>query len=205
MFALATVVPIADPQRASAFLVTHLGFERRAEPTGEGRLENGALVLRLRPGTAPDRLRLQVISNDMSADAARFAGLSGCWVGGLERQGSLLRTAVSLDCGIDLDLEQELTEDDLGILPPLDATLEWEEVADRALREWLRTVPLAFRADARGRATNAAETAALHNGSVVVTLAEAALGLLEATPAFGRDGVRQLLAESGVRLSTEPA
>jgi hypothetical protein len=190
------------PLDVASFLEKTLGFVLQSLQGNQVTVTNGALTLHLSPApsTPQRRLTLEVACDDLGVTLQRLEEHRAVldrddeqWI-----DDQRIEMWVRSLHGLDLILVQELTEDDLDILPPLPSRLPWTPPSDRLIRRILRRVPLPFRPGARRRATARAEFLTVSNGSLTVDLRYAVQGLLEATPSFQHETLRQALLEEGV-------
>ncbi len=205
-FVLSVCHRVVDPQTTASWLVSELDFwSGEVFPDGAV-VENGALSLRLL--LCADRaesvrpLRLEVVCRDLAASSHRLTSFPGVASLAAARQVSSNRLEQRLKTpfGIELVLARTLDEDELGIKPPLEKNILWREAAEELVRETMRCVPLAFRADARAKAIARAEYLAGLEGSIEVEAEQAIRALIETTPEFKRDDLQRSLISQGVDL-----
>lgn len=206
---IAVVHRVAHPAEAAEFFARVLGMTRVGTDDDDPRLANGALEVRLvaADGGGVPELELELSTDDATAcvetllqepDTRLLPDVARTRADRIERR-------VAIRHGVVVRAVQLLDEDRLGVLPPLPAALEWEPDATRLVQETLRTVPLSFRDLARSRMTERAEFLACRAGAVVVDVATAVRGMLEATPAFQQPTLRATLAAAGALPLVEPA
>lgn len=207
--AIALVHPVAEPRETASVLTGVLGFYRTEEgEEGSVVVDNGAVRLRLvrleglRRALAPP-LELEVEAEDLDAATERLRSQLGGLRAEADRRAGADRLVRRLELGADVvvRLTRVLTEDDLGVLPPLPSGLDWHPEADRVVRRVLRSVPLIFRPAARERATRRAEELARERGEGRVGVATAVRGLADATPRFQHGTLRRALADEGIDLA----
>jgi hypothetical protein len=200
-FALAVRFPTPRPQAVERFLAEEMGFTVQRRGEGWAQLENGALVLRVERAEKRSvrPLELEIVAPDLEVASAHLLAHADVTARGpIERvrvDRHELRLATAL--GLELVLVRELDEDETGIVPPLPVSLLWDAEAERLVQAGVRLAPLAFRADARRRATSEAEASALRDGRVGVTGRDGTCGLVDATPQFRREELRVWLLEQG--------
>jgi hypothetical protein len=199
-YALALHLPVEDVSAATDFLTRWLGFDVKEKGDGWSRVENGALVVRVVSGVSREGLELELAVDDLPAAASALAATPGVVELGspVQVREDRIEQRFRAPHGLVLVASKSLSEDDLGIRPALPASLSWHSEADWFLREMLSEVPRTFRADARRRATEAAEALALEAGRVEVGLNESARGLLRITPPFRQEEMRDLLVNHGI-------
>lgn len=206
-YALSLVHAVADPDPAALFFVGALGFELRSRGAAHVVVDNGALSIRLEPAGdgPPASLELEVLTDDLVEALEELLAHEGVEPIGSPSRVSECRFEQQLRAphGLELRLVRELTEDDLGVLPPLPTSLLWDRYADLMTRELLREVPLAFRANARESATRRAEELSLLSGNVEVSRDSAARALLEIAPPFRKEEVASALAARGIEVRPE--
>jgi len=209
VYAVAMVVRVSDPGRTADVLEGALGFQRQEGGPGEGAvLDNGAIALRLEPRAGRSRqleggssgVELQVETDDLDGALDTLSHRATVLRRGPDRRPAENRIVREIELAgeVTVHLVRSLTEDDLGILPPLPASLVWREESDGLVRRVLRSVPLTFREAARSRVTRRAESIALEAGFVEVGLLPAVRGLAEATPAFQHATLRKALDDEGI-------
>ncbi len=210
VYPLAAIHPVADPQATGAVLTGVLGFQVRGrDDRGALLVDNGALALRLVPETGIEgepserSLELEVETEDLDGGVETLRRKGEVVEAEIERRVATdrIERRVRLAGGVVVRLVRSLTEDDLGILPPLPANLVWEDRSDMLVRRVLREVPLAFRPAARERATRRVEAVALSAGRVEVDEESAVHGLVEATPEFQHERLQRALEDEGIEVS----
>lgn len=203
MDVIAVVHRVVQPAAAAAFLERALGMTRLEESEEECRLTSGALELRLLrrdPSSAAAELELELATNDALECRDHLLTEEGMRLRAEAARTRPDRIEVVVESAFDLVVRvvQHLDEDQLGVLPPLPAALEWDPDATLLVQQTLRTVPLAFRDLARRRVTERVEYVAVTMGNVVVDKTHAVRGMLEATPDFQLPALRATLAAAGV-------
>jgi hypothetical protein len=194
---------VEDPTAAANFLRDALGFRIETSGRDRARVENGDLLLELlplRPEDEPQDLTLEVVTSDLEATRTRLGAFPQVIAVEPEGRPTVERRVQRVITAhqMVLALTCELSEDDLGILPPLPARLAWDEQGDRLVRELLRQVPLAQRHDARRRATEEAERLARTRGDGRVRVGQALRGLAGAVPGIKSSVLWRALADHGV-------
>jgi hypothetical protein len=174
------------PAALAALLCGEIGFSRVLEDEVGVLLENGSLRLRLCQGEATGPLRLELQLRELAAEVAALVA-AGDW----REQGRSdylsvrwQRQRLSHPLGVELQLLRHFSEDELGELPPLPCSLEWQPEAARLLQQLLTLVPLEFRDISRQRATARAEYLAVAAGGLCTSTDHALQGLVDITPAF---------------------
>ncbi len=208
LYAVAAVVPVSEPELTATLLVESLGFQRREdEAGGTVVVDNGALVLRLaRRDEGPlggPAVALEVETDDLDGAVETLRRDGRVLSVDTDRRPRTDRVVrrVELAAEVVVYLVRTLSEDDLGVLPPLPSSLVWHERGDEIVRRVLCSVPLLFRRAARERVTRRAEAIALEAGLVEVGVLPAVRGLVEATPKFQHGTLRRALREQGVDIS----
>lgn len=203
MDVIAVVHRVDMPGDAAAFLESVLGMTRTEEGDADNRVTSGALEVRLLPpdpDRAPSLLELELSANDALECRDRLLAQPGTRLRTDAQRTRPDRIELQVEAPFDLLVRvvQHLDEDQLGVLPPLPTSLEWTPDAARLVQETLRTVPLAFRDQARRRMTQRSEYLAARDGRVVVEQDDAVRGMLDATPDFQQPSLRATLAAAGV-------
>jgi hypothetical protein len=198
-FPIGVVHRVDDVDAARRFLVERLGFapKPREAPTV---LENGALEIRLVADGETSVLTIEVRCPDVAAAATELAAWPGVDTSALEHRTSLWRVErrVVAPHGLHILLAHHFTEDELGILPELPISLEWEAPTLALVQRLLRWVPLAFRDSARRTVTRQAERRAIEADEVTVTHAHALPATIASTPAFQHASLRRAFVAEGL-------
>ena len=100
-----------------------------------------------------------------------------------------------------INLHQVLTEEDLGIRPDLDKTLDWDVDTEELAKYLLSHVTIHFRESARKKMVKQAEALALVEGSLEVGMEEMVTAFLYTTPYFKQDALQELLTQNGISQS----
>lgn len=200
-FIVSIVHPVPDLQAAVEFFSATLGFVVSNQTTEWALVDNGAIAIRL--VAEPERdcvLHLNMETGDLEAALKVFESSEEVFVESapewvdFDRQEQTVR----LPHGLRITLFRTFNEDELGILPELPTSLDWRAEASDRIRQLLGFVPIDFRDMARRRVTEQAESLALSAGGVTVDLPLALRALVEATPAFQTDRLRDELVRRGI-------
>ncbi len=196
---VAVVYPVVDLEGACAFLQGPLHMAKAASSSGDACFENGALRLELKrvPGPQAAVLELELEARSFDSCRQELLGWPQVSAGPERRDGARVEQRFQAPHGLTLTLFKVLDEDELGVLPPLPATMAWSPEADGMVREMMRHVPLPFREAARKRATTCAEQRAAEEATGLVSRRAAIRGMLDATPAFELKHVRHGLQMMG--------
>lgn len=197
---------VADLEAARRFLADALGFEVRASGPGWISMENGALAVRLlEEGEVGDSLELELRTPNL-ADSERalltvenlvpLDELREVQPGRCERR-------YAGPQGIHVVLVRQLSDEEMGVDPPLPASLPWDSAAEDLAQKALRFVPYSFRAGALRRAAARAEMLALAHGEVEVAAQDCLQALLDVTPEFQLERLRAELRALGWPLPDE--
>lgn len=100
--------------------------------------------------------------------------------------------------GIRVNVYQNLTVDDLGLLPEVHPNLDWQEDALLMAQQLLKHVSIHFREIARKKMVEQAESFALIEGTMEVSVEDMVTAFLHTTPYFKQDHLQQLLRENGI-------
>lgn len=199
----AIIHQVTDLKAAEQFLREVVGLPVRARGDGWVLLDNQTVAIRLLKGSATGRVRIELESNDPEADAEALLR-----AGRVRRMGNtqkvthdLLVLPLAGPCGIELQLVRQYSEDETGIVPKLETSLEWGGDASDALRRLLRWVPLPFRCPARVKSVQRAEELALQDGKVCVDLLTALRALVQITPSFKTELLREQITGLGLDLA----
>lgn len=204
-FVISVIHAVADPVSAATFLCNALGFKNTCQSTEAIIVENGAIALRLVPdNTEPQGngscLNLELQTRNMAQATAELLMLPDV---------SLIAQPVAVNParvesrlqgpqGILITLVQEFNEDELGIIPPLPASLIWNEDAEDCIRQMLRLIPVSFRESARIRITERAEMLSAEEAEITVTMHFAVQALADVTPLFQHPMLMSALQQRGI-------
>jgi hypothetical protein len=197
-YALAVVVRVPNVAEACALLRDQLGFSLREERTGEALLDNGALCFRLVEGRANARLAIELTTKQLDETLAAWTSKAtlvteAAWVSNARREARL-----HVADWLELVVSRTYDEDELGVVPALPSSLPWRDDAETMLKAALTCVPVAFRGDARVKATQRAEELAVVEGTrLEVDIGLAARALLEVTPPFQHERLQSVLRAHG--------
>ena len=203
-FVVSVIHAVAQLDQAAAFFAQVLDFKELDRGEDWIAMENGALAVRLVTTTAARReageLELEMSTQDVQEAATEFLQQKNIqlltdttWVSP-EREEMRLRAPH----GIVITLSRIYDEDELGVLPDLPTSLDWDEDAECCIKRLLRFVPVNFRHPARRRSTERAEMLAVSEGNIAVDKATALRGLVQSTPGFQHQRLRQELLREGI-------
>jgi hypothetical protein len=103
---------------------------------------------------------------------------------------------------LELVVSRTYDEDELGVVPALPSSLPWRHDAEAMMKAALLCVPVAFRSDARVKATRLAEElAVVERMPLEVDMSLAARALLEVTPPFQHDRLQSVLRAHGAEFA----
>ncbi len=203
-FTTAIIHRVDDLFAAGCFLTDILGFNQQNITTEASLVENGALAIRLVPATDDDRsvasLNLEMQTKDIQQATAELLANSAIQLIQASIEISQWRTETHLQGphGFIITLAQEFNEDDLGIIPPLPTSLDWQQDAEHCVKQMLLQVPIGFRQSARTRITERAEMLIAEHGLISVDIDRAVLALAQVTPTFQHQGIVIALKELGI-------
>lgn len=202
-FVTAIIHSVENLEAAGDFFCTALGFYHPQHQGNSGLLlENGSVTLRLidDANTISKSLNLELYSKQLDDDVQTLLTFSGVSLISKNVLINLYRLETRLQAphGVIVTLFQEFNEDDLGILPPLPISLDWEELALDCIQQLLTYVPIDFRQLARTLITERAEVLTAEQGEITVGLNTAVQALAETTPHFQHPTLVAALRERGV-------
>jgi len=199
-YPLAVRYRTCDLARAEAFLSGVLDIPVRERGKGYLRLDNGSICLWLVEGTAPapqTPLTLVLAAGDVKAAMLElltrpFVVLhrEPTWTGP-DRFEAELR----LEDWLHLVVGRTYNEDELDVVPDLETELEWEPPARELLRLLLKRVPVSFRQSARDKSVARSECLAVERGDVIVQKLDAIRAIVEVTPRFQHQLLRDALID----------
>ena len=202
LFAASVLHRTADVEATRELLCELLGFELHFREQGDVMVGNGSVAVRLTPshGQPAAALVLELRCKAPEATARDLAGHPAVerieepeWVAADRKQ-----VRVTLHHGLELVLAHTYDEDELGVTPPLPTSLAWAADAIEALQGLLREVPVDFRGGARVKATARAELLSIELGEVSVDFDRAVQGIVQITPAFQLERLREALRSRGL-------
>ena len=205
-FAPALRHPVEAMDRALAFFEEILEMPILGRGPGWALVDNGAIAIRLeplRPEESPRELEIELRAKDF--EGARALLLEHPEISALgeiewprpDRKEQRLQGPF----GVRLRLAREYDEDELGVIPDLPTSLEWEPEAVRLVQALLRRIPVDFRESARVRGTRRAEELAIRDGEVLVDPHLGVRAMAQITPAIRVPLVQEALRE----LDLDPA
>ena len=202
-FVTAIIHPVESLEAAEDFFCTALGFYHSQNQGNSGLLlENGSVILRLIKNANPisKSLNLELYSRQLDDDTQALLAFSGIALISKNVLVNLYRIETQLQAphGVTITLFQEFNEDDLGILPPLPISLDWEEQALNCIQQSLTYVPIDFRQPVRTLITERAEVLTAEQGEITVDLKTAVQALAETTPHFQHPTLVAALRERGI-------
>jgi hypothetical protein len=187
-FVISIIYWVADPFAAAAFLCNHLGFQQKQSSDHGIVVDNRAVAIRLTRLSVQNQeaLNLELQSQNLGKTTEALLKLPNVsLIGGkISVGGTRVENRLQGPHGIIITVSQEFNEDQLGVMPPLPASLIWDEKAENAIRQLLRFTPVHFRDVARIRITEQAEMLAAAQASITVNLDYALQALAELTPHF---------------------
>ena len=189
-----------DVVGVSHFLCDHLGFSLVNQDNTSITVNNGALGIRfVRDSNSDNIVCLDLETTNMGTGAEKLVSL------GFEPTNEMKRTEMFRDeqrftgpFGLTISLHKVLTEDDLGIQPDLDLTLDWEEYAEELAKTLITHVAIHFRNSARKKMVKQAEALALVEGNTEVSVDDMVTAFLYTTPYFKQDDLQKLLLDHGI-------
>ena len=203
-FTTAVIHRVDDLLMAVSFLTDVLGFNQQTITADGTIVENGALAIRLvQTGDEQNSvgsLYLEMQTNDINQTASELLDRADIQLIQQHIEISQQRTETHLQGpdGIIIILAQEFNEDDLGIIPSLPTSLDWQQDAEDCVKQILLQVPIGFRQAARTRITERAEMLVAEHGLISVDVDRAVLALAQVTPIFQHQGIEIALKERNI-------
>jgi len=194
--------PVKQLSEACDFFIRILDFQIVTTEKNLILIENGALSIRLIEQsdlTTNNWLNLAMSTDNLEKTALELMQsatvietIPPFWISDKEQQ-----QYFTLPHQIKLTLSKIYNEDELGILPELPTQLVWQADARQSIMEILQFVPVDFRALARKRVTEQTELVTMKKGDLEVDLDCALQTLVETTPQFQYDQLKETLKEHG--------
>ena len=182
------------------FLCDHFAFTLIGQDEYSLTVNNGVLSIRFYEDPANDNfVRLDFETTDLEEGANQLK-LKGFEPTGEVKQAGIFRKEQTFQGPYNLifNLHQVLTEDDLGIHPELEKTLDWESKTEEMAKSLLSHVTIHFRDSARKKMVAQAEALALIEGNLEVRQDEMVTAFLYTTPYFKQDVLQELLIQNGI-------
>ena len=200
-YVIAVSHKVDELQQAQTLLIDALEFSLREQGEDFALLENGALNIRLiqQPKNAGHPLHLDVASKDLDA-AVNFYAQHGFRQSEDVRWVHPFRQEIYLQGpdNIQLTVFREYNEDELGILPELETSLDWHDDALELTKRLIKSVPLSFRDNARHKIIAMAEADAIVAGLVEVDQDHAVRAIIKVTPDFQHQGLKDAMTKNGL-------
>lgn len=197
-----SAINVAHPsiREVSHFLCDHLEFTLLVQDEHSITVNNGVLSIRFyQSPTCDQQVYLDLESTDLEASQTDLQSKGFTPIGEMNPAGMFRREQVfEGPHGLRITLHQVLTEDDLGIHPELDKTLDWETDAEAMAKDLLSHVTIHFRDSARKKMVKQAEALALVEGNLEVGHDDMVTAFLYTTPYFKQDALQKLLIQNGV-------
>jgi len=189
-----------DMRGVSDFLCEHFEFTMIYHDSSSITVNNGLLSIRfMHNDNIKPSVNLDLESTDIAAGSERLITL------GLNPlteiiDSDMFRKEQQFEgpYGLHINLHQVLTEDDLGIHPELNKTLDWEPKAEEMAKSILTHVTIHFRNPARKKMVQQAEAFALIEGNLHVTKDDMISAFLYTTPYFKQDDLQKILIDNGI-------
>lgn len=202
-FVSAINLPHEARQEVSHFLCDHFNFSLIAQDDVSVTVNNGVLSIRFHDSQVIEqRAHLDLETTNMEEGAAYLVSKGFEAIGevkpcGLFRKEQIFHGPHNLS----FTLHQVLSEDDLGILPDLDTSLDWDLDTEEMAKHLLSHVTIHFRNSARKKMVAQAEALALIEGKLEVGQDEMVTAFLYTTPDFKQAALQDLLMENGISLA----
>ncbi len=199
-FVSAINVGHSDKREVSHFLCDHFEFKLIAQDESSITVNNGVLSIRFHDTTESNcKVYLDLESTDLEESSEELKSIGFEPHDELKNAGMFRKEQTFLGPhGLEITLHQVLTEDDLGIHPELDKTLDWEVDTEEMAKSLLSHVTIHFRDSARKKMVKQAEALALIEGNLEVGQDEMVTAFLYTTPYFKQDALQELLIQKGI-------
>lgn len=202
-FISSIIHPVENLTAASTFLCQQtLGFYEKDVSEDYCLLENGAVTLRLVKNTdiPPSSLNLELQTKQLEQDTQELLTHTGISLiaENISISPYRLETRLQAPHQFVIILFKSFDEDELGIIPPLPISLDWDEETMECIQQLLIQVPISFRDLARNRVTERAETLAAEQGQITVAEDHALNALADISPPFQQEPLIIALRERGI-------
>ena len=201
-FVVSIIHTVENLTAASDFLCQNLAFTQTDVSENACLLENGAVTVRLLESKAilDGFLNLEIPTKTLEQDCKELLKLNEMSL--IAENVSInpyrLETRLQAPHRIIITLFKSFNEDDLGIIPPLPISLDWDEETMATIQQLLKSVPIDFRERARTRITERAEILAAEQGLITVEQSHALNALADIAPGFQHDVLADALRELGI-------
>ena len=200
-YASAFILYVEDLPGVQTILLDALEFTITSQGKGFSMLENGALRLRLVHSSdkSGQILNLEVNSSDIEA-SIKFYQQYGFIQTGDSQWLHSAREEVTMQAEIPvcLILSREYNEDELGIMPELQTSLEWHKNALLITQLLIKTIPITFRDIARGKIIAMAEADTIVTGQIEVDQSHAIQAIIKVTPNFQHDALKDEIIKNNL-------
>jgi len=190
-----------DLQALQTILIDALEFTMTAQGKGFSVLENGALRIRLvhNSDKAGQLLNLEISSTDIEV-AIKFYQQYGFIQTGDLHWVHCAREEVTMqaELPICLVISRDYNEDELGIMPELQTSLEWHKDALLITQRLVKTIPINFRDIARGKIISMAEADTIVVGQIEVNQQRAIDAIIKVTPNFQHEALKDEIIKNGL-------
>ncbi len=200
-YASTFILYVEDLPALQTILIDALEFTMTAQGKGFSVLENGALRIRLvhNSDKAGQILNLEISSTDIDA-AIPFYQQYGFMQTGEQHWVGCAREEVTMQAEIPICLviSRDYNEDELGIMPELQTSLEWHKDALLITQRLVKTIPINFRDIARSKIISMAEADTIVAGQIEVDQQLAIDAIIKATPNFQHDALKDEIIKNGL-------
>lgn len=204
MFVLSIRHYVSSLDGLKTLFISHLGFNLVTSDASTIVVENGSMSLTLVLTTKANHstLNLEIACSALKEsllDLSKkgYQQLSAINWASQNRQEAQLQTIENI-C---LCLYQEYSEDELDIYPTLPSKMSWDKEATLSMQKLLRSVPIAFRDNARLKSTEQAECNAITYGRLKVNLDDVIKALITVMPDFGHDKLKSAMQDNNIPIS----
>jgi hypothetical protein len=195
---------VLDVKATSQLLCDHFDFAQSYVSTNSITVTNGILIIQLHQSNSDRKviLCLDYQSDDLETASKKLLNIGFDQKGVVEKKTSFRHQILFTgELGINILLYKLFTEDDLGINIDLPLSLNWEPNAISIVQLLLKEVPLNFRAQARKKAVERAESITIAKGDLQVSFNIAMQSFMDITPKNKHSSLFKRLQEMDVDIS----
>ncbi len=194
-YAIAIIHKVIDLQLVKNFMSDQLEFIASEESDNFVVMENGALNIRLilDVNNTQQRLHLDVSSDDLNLTIETYLAEGFVQIGEVIWLNTYRKQVDLQNKYFQFTIFQEYNEDELGIIPPLNVSLDWHDNALSLTQFLVKTVPVTFREIARKKIIACAEADAVVAGLFEVDQTIAIQAVIKSTPTFQHTALRDEL------------
>ncbi len=199
-YAIAIIHKVTDLPTIKNFMNDSLEFTPSETGDNFVVMQNGALNIRLiaDENNTSQRLHLDFSSDDLENTIASFLTKGFAQLGQIHWLNTYRKQVDVQNKYFKLTIFQEYNEDELGIMLPLEVSLDWHDNALTLTQYLVKVVPVSFRDVARKKIIACAEADTVVAGLFEVNQTIAIQAVIKSTPLFQHTALRDELTKHGL-------